>query len=37
MGIQAEETEKFKPTLEKQGFNAREVVDIFLQKSEKEK
>ena len=33
MGIKAERTDKFKPTLEKQGFNVREVVDRFLQKN----
>ena len=37
MGIKAVKTEKFKPTLEKQGLDVREVVDSFLQESEKEK
>ena len=36
MGIQAKKTEKFKPTLEKQGFNVREVVDHFLPKGKNE-
>lgn len=34
MGIEAKGTEKFKPTLEKQGFNVRETVDKFLHKSD---
>jgi len=34
MGIEAKSTDKFKATLEKQGFNVREVVDDFLDKSE---
>ena len=36
MGIQAQKTQKFKPTLEEQGFNVREVVDSFLDRSENE-
>ena len=34
MGIEAKRTDKFKPTLEKQGYNVREVVEKFLDKAE---
>jgi hypothetical protein len=34
MGIKAKRKDKFKPTLEKQGFNVREVVDSFLYKDD---
>ena len=36
MGIQAEKKDKFKATIEKQGFNVRDVVDGFSKKSQKE-
>lgn len=36
MGIKAQKDDKFRATLEKQGFNVKEVVDTFLQKSNKE-
>jgi hypothetical protein len=35
MGIKAKGTDKFKPTLEKQGYNVREVVEEFLEKEER--
>jgi hypothetical protein len=35
IGIKAEKEDKFRATLEKQGFNVKEVVDIFLQKTKK--
>ena len=34
MGIEAKGTDKFKPTLEKQGYNVREVVEELLEKEE---
>lgn len=37
MGIKADEDDKFKSTVEKQGFNAREVLNTFLQNDQKEK
>ncbi len=37
MGIKADKDDKFKSTVEKQGFNAREVVNVFLQSKPKEK
>jgi hypothetical protein len=36
MGIKAQKEDKFRATLEKQGFNVKEVVDIFLQQTKKE-
>ena len=36
MGIKAQKEDKFRATLEKQGFNTREVVDTFLDVYEKE-
>jgi len=37
MGIKADKKDKFKSTVEKQGFDAREVINIFLQNKAKEK
>ena len=37
MGIQATKDDKFKSTVEKQGFNAREVINAFSQSNQKEK
>ena len=33
MGIEAKRTDKFKPTLENQGYNVREIVNHFLDKN----
>ncbi|MEA3490981.1 MAG: DUF4405 domain-containing protein [Campylobacterota bacterium] len=37
MGIKAKKEDKFRSTVEKQGFNAREVITSFLEKEKKEK
>ena len=37
MGIKADKDDKFKSTVEKQGFNAREVLNTFLKNDPKEK
>jgi hypothetical protein len=37
MGIKADKKDKFKSTIEKQGFDAREVINSFLQSTQKEK
>lgn len=36
MGIKAQKEDKFRATIEKQGFNTKEVVDTFLHAAEKE-
>jgi len=35
MGIKADKNDKFKSTVEKQGFNAREVINTFFQNNQK--
>jgi len=37
MGIKADKKDKFKSTVEKQGFDAREIINTFLQNKAKEK
>jgi hypothetical protein len=37
MGIKAQKEDKFRSTVEKQGFDAREVIGTFLEKEQKEK
>jgi len=37
MGIKAQKKDKFRSAVEKQGFDAREVIGIFLEKGQKEK
>ncbi len=37
MGIKAQKKDKFRSTIEKQGFNARDVISTFLEKDQKEK
>ncbi len=37
MGIKAQEEDKFKSTVEKQGFDAREIISTFLHKDHKDK
>ena len=37
MGIQTDRIDNFKPTLEKQGLNVREVIDRFIDTNETER